>query len=157
MSTSVLIVEDEQSIRDILAELFEVEEGFTRAVASLVEAQQALGERTYDLIVTDIRLGGKRDGGLQVMAAAGMLSPDATVIVLTAFPDDDNRHASLRLGAAHFLQKPVDLATIADLAARHGVPTAMQPVVALVSSTGSAVEERRTGAPHRRRSSPHQQ
>lgn len=152
MSTSVLIVEDEQSIRDILAELFEVEEGFTRAVGSLVEAQQALAERTFDLIVTDIRLGGKRDGGLQVMAAAGMLSPDATVIVLTAFPDDDNRHASLRLGAAHFLQKPVDLATIADLAARHGVPTAMQPVVALAPSSGPAAEEQRTGGRAARRS-----
>jgi DNA-binding NtrC family response regulator len=129
MATSVLIVEDEQSIRDILAELFEIEGSSTRVVGTLADARQALGERTYDLIVTDIRLGGKRDGGLQVMAAAGMLSPDATVIVLTAFPDDDNRHASVRLGAAHFLEKPVDLATIADLAARHGVPTAMRPIV----------------------------
>ena len=129
MGTSVLIVEDEQSIRDILAELFEVEGSSVRAVETLGEARQALGEQRFHLIVTDIRLGGKRDGGLQVMAAAGMLSPDATVIVLTAFPDDDNRHASIRLGAAHFLEKPVDLATIADLAARHGVPTAMRPSV----------------------------
>ncbi|MFL5577675.1 MAG: response regulator [Gemmatimonadaceae bacterium] len=122
---SVLIVEDEQSIRDILAELFEVEGGCICAVGSLPEAQKALGERAFDLIVTDIRLGGKRDGGLQVMAAAGMLSPDATVIALTAFPDDDNRHASRRLGATYFLEKPVDLATIASLAARHGVPAAI--------------------------------
>jgi len=63
-----------------------------------------------------------------------MLSPDATVIALTAFPDDDNRHASLRLGATHFLEKPVDLATIADLAARYGVPTAMRPDVASTAS-----------------------
>ena len=127
MSPSVLIVEDEQSIRDILTELFECEGTRARAVATLPEAQHALSHDVYDLIVTDIRLGGQRDGGLQVMAAAGLLSPDATVIALTAFPDDDNRHASVRLGATHFLEKPVDLATIAALAAACGVPTAMTP------------------------------
>ena len=136
MNSSVLIIEDEQCIRDILAELFEVDGSTVRAVGSLASALQALSEQSYDLIVTDIRLGGKRDGGLQVMAAAGMLSPDATLIVLTAFPDDDNRHASLRLGAAHFLEKPVDLATIADLAARRGVPTAMIPVVTALTTLG---------------------
>lgn len=127
MSPSVLIVEDEQSIRDILAELFEGEDTHTHAVATLAEAQRALSHHVYDLIVTDIRLGGQRDGGLQVMAAAGMLSPDATVIALTAYPDDDNRHASVRLGATHFLEKPVDLETIAALAAACGVATAMTP------------------------------
>jgi len=95
----------------------------------LSEAQQALSSEPFDLIVTDIRLGGKRDGGLQVIAAAGLLSPDATVIVLTAYPDDDNRHASLRLGATHFLEKPVDLTTIASLAAQHGVASAIFPSV----------------------------
>ena len=71
--------------------------------------------------------GGRRDGGLQVMAAAGMLSPEASVIALTAFPDDDNRLASFRLGATHFLEKPVALERIAELAARAGVPTAFTP------------------------------
>ena len=126
---SVLIVEDEQSIRDILVELFEVDGTVPRSAGSLPEALSALAERTYHLVVTDIRLGGKRDGGLQVMATSGLLSPDATVIVLTAYPDEDNRHASLRLGATHFLQKPVDLSVIATLAAEVGVPTALFPDV----------------------------
>ena len=112
-------------------ELFEVEGTSTRAVATLADAKQALSTGSFDLIVTDIRLGGKRDGGLQAMAAAGLLSPDATVIVLTAYPDDDNRNASVRLGATHFLEKPVDLTTIASLAAQHGVATAIFPAVDL--------------------------
>ena len=98
-----------------------------RAAGTLGEALRALAERPYHFVVTDIRLGGKRDGGLQVMAAAGILAPDAVVVALTAYPDDDNRHASLRLGATHFLEKPVPLATIAQLAARHGVPSAIYP------------------------------
>ena len=124
-SPSVLIVEDEVCIRDVLVELFEVSGTVVRSAATLERAKAMLALQSYDLIVTDIRLGGQRNGGLQVMAAAGVLSPDATVIALTAFPDEDNRHASLRLGATHFLEKPVSLDRIAELAAGAGVPTAM--------------------------------
>ena len=125
---SVLLVEDEESIRESLVELFESDDVETVAASTVAEAQRCLGGRLVDLVVTDIRLGSKRDGGLQVMAAAGMLAADAPVIVLTAFPDEDNRLAAQRLGATHFLQKPVDLDIIARLAAAHGISTALIPV-----------------------------
>lgn len=121
---SVLIVEDEQSIRDILVELFEVDGNTVTSAELLPQALDRLRSQRFDLIVTDLRLGGKRDGGLQVMALAGMLSPEAMVLVLTAYPDDSNRQASFRLGALHFLEKPVDLATIAQHAETVGVKTA---------------------------------
>ena len=120
----VLVVEDEQSIRDILVELFEVEGNHITAVESLPEALEVLKTQSFDFIVTDLRLGGKRDGGLQVMAMAGMVCDGATVLVLTAYPDDSNRQASSRLGALHFLEKPADLHTIATLASEVGVGTA---------------------------------
>ncbi len=123
-SKAVLVVEDEHSIRDVLVELFDVEDNIVVAAELLPDALEKLRTQRFDLIVTDLRLAGKRDGGLQVMALAGMLSPDATVLVLTAYPDDSNRQASVRLGALHFLEKPVDLAIIADYAAIAGVPTA---------------------------------
>lgn len=124
LKKSVLVVEDEQSIRDILVELFDVESNDVVSAELLPDALEKLRARRFDLVVTDLRLGGKRDGGLQVMALAGMLSPDATVLVLTAYPDDSNRQASFRLGALHFLEKPVDLATIAQHAANADVRTA---------------------------------
>ena len=123
----VLIVEDEQCIRDVLVELFETDGVEVSAAASLDYAKWVLGRRTFDLVVTDIRLGGRRDGGLHVMASAAMLSPDAAIIALTAFPDDANRDASCRLGATHFVEKPVALERIAELAAQAGVPTAITP------------------------------
>jgi CheY-like chemotaxis protein len=121
---TVLIVEDEQSIRDILVELFDVEGNRVTAAELLPEAIEKLRVQHFDLIVTDLRLGGKRDGGLQVLAMAGMLSADATALVLTAYPDDSNRQAAFRLGAVHFLEKPVDLAVIAQHAALAQVQTA---------------------------------
>lgn len=123
---SVLIVEDEHSIRDVLVELFDVEGTHVESAATLDEAKRKLARTTFALIVTDLRLGGHRDGGLQVMAAAGVLSPDASVLALTAYPDSANREASFRLGATHFLEKPVSLDTLAELAAAVGVPTAMR-------------------------------
>jgi DNA-binding NtrC family response regulator len=95
-----------------------------RAALLADEAKRVLARDLFDLIVTDIRLGGRRDGGLKVMAAAGFLSPEATVIALSAYPDDADRQASFRLGATHFLEKPIARERLAGLAARAGVPTA---------------------------------
>lgn len=134
---TILVVEDEQSIRDILVELFEVEGNAVMSAELLPEALDLLRTQRFDLIVTDLRLGGKRDGGLQVMALSGMLSPDATVLVLTAYPDDSNRQASIRLGAVQFLEKPIDLATIAQHAAVAGVRTAFA-TAGSVGTTGAA-------------------
>lgn len=135
----VLIVEDEQSIRDILVELFDVEGNALVAASSLPEALEALRTKMFDFIVTDLRLGGKRDGGLQVMAMAGMVCHEATVLVLTAYPDDSNRQASNRLGALHFLEKPADLHTIATLANEAGVSTAFGASEANGATGASAV------------------
>ena len=98
--------------------------------ATLDDATRCLADQTYDLIVTDIRLGARRDGGLQVMAAAGLLAPDATILVLTAYPNDDIRHASMRLGATHFFGKPVDLSTLAAVARQAGVMTSIESAAA---------------------------
>jgi DNA-binding NtrC family response regulator len=133
----VLVVEDEQSIRDVLVELFEVEGNELVAAETLPQALEVLKTQSFDFIVTDLRLGGKRDGGLQVMAMAGMVSHEATVLVLTAYPDDANRQASNRLGALHFLEKPADLHTIATLANQAGVSTAFGASNAVASGSVS--------------------
>lgn len=128
MTKRVLIVEDEISIRESLVDLFTSDEVTVVAAATLAEAKQALfAQLPIDLIVTDLRLGGNRDGGLQVLAAAGLVHQATPVIVLTAYPDDDNRHASERLSATYFLEKPVDLSVISRLARDHGVSSALSP------------------------------
>ncbi|MDZ7631902.1 MAG: response regulator [Gemmatimonadaceae bacterium] len=116
------------SIRESLVDLFASDEVTVVAAATLAEAKAALfADQPIDLIVTDLRLGGNRDGGLQVLAAAGLVHQVTPVIVLTAYPDDDNRHASDRLNATYFLEKPVDLSVISKLARAHGVSSALSP------------------------------
>ena len=128
MPSHILIVEDEISIRESLVDLFASDDVTVVAAATLADAKIAIFSDTpFDLIVTDLRLGGNRDGGLQVLAAAGLVHQHTPVIVLTAFPDDDNRHASERLNATYFLEKPVDLSVISKLARDHGVSSALSP------------------------------
>jgi DNA-binding NtrC family response regulator len=128
VSKRVLIIEDEISIRESLVDLFTSDDVAAVSAATLAEAKEALfGDLAFDLIITDLRLGGHRDGGLQVLAAAGLVHSRTPVIVLTAYPDDDNRHASERLHATWFLEKPVDLSVIASLARECGVSSALSP------------------------------
>jgi DNA-binding NtrC family response regulator len=130
----ILIVEDEISIRESLVDLFASDEVMVVAAATLSEAKAALfSDQPLDLIITDLRLGGNRDGGLQILAAAGLVHQATPVIVLTAYPDDDNRHASDRLNAAYFLEKPVDLSVISKLARSHGVSSALSPTEGAVT------------------------
>jgi len=116
---AVLVAEDEESIRESLVELFE--ECAVTGAADLDAALRALRTRRFDLIVTDIRLGGRRDAGLQIIASSALLSPDAAVLAMTAYPDAAIRAATLRLGASCFLEKPVGLERVAAFAARYGV------------------------------------
>ena len=122
---SVLLVEDEPSIRESLVELFESDGVIAFTAGTSAEARRHLQDQPVDLVITDLRLGSQRDGGLQVLGAAGLLAADAGVVVLTAYPDEANRLAAQRLGATHFLQKPVDLDVIARIAGEHGIPTAL--------------------------------
>lgn len=136
MTKRILIIEDEISIRESLVDLFTSDEVSVVAAATLADAKTALfSQLPIDLIVTDLRLGGNRDGGLQILAAAGLVHQRTPVIVLTAYPDDDNRHAAERLNAAYFLEKPVDLAVISKLARDHGVSSALSPSDALADGS----------------------
>ena len=58
---SVLIVEDEQSIRDILVELFDVPESVVDSAATLGEAKSILAKRSFNLILSPHYDWGHRD------------------------------------------------------------------------------------------------
>jgi hypothetical protein len=124
----VLVVEDEQCIRDILAELFEVEGTETEAVGTLPDAQAALARRPFDLIVTDLRLGGKRNGG--AAGDGGVGDPVAGRCGDRAHRVPGRRQPP-RVHAARARRTSwrsrCDLRTIAELAAQAGVATALLP------------------------------
>src|SRR3954469_528389 len=101
---SILIADDEESIRHVLATLLG-ERGYeVRAVADGEEALRELSARDYDALVTDVRM--PRLNGLELVKAAQSASPETTVIVMSAYGSHDLAIEAMKAGAYDYLGKP---------------------------------------------------
>ena len=103
----VLIVDDEDDIRELL-ELSLLRLGLASdGAASLAEARRLLGEKRYRLCLTDMRL---PDGdGLELVHYIAENVRDLPVAVITAFGSMDNAVTALKAGAFDYLSKPVSI------------------------------------------------
>ncbi|HET7436529.1 MAG TPA: sigma-54 dependent transcriptional regulator [Thermoanaerobaculia bacterium] len=104
----LLIVEDKESLAQMLRETVEVE-GLEADIASTgSDAIRRLAEgRRYMAILTDLRLPGA--DGIAVLKQARESDPDAPVIVMTAYGTIENAVEAMKLGALDFVQKPIDV------------------------------------------------
>jgi two-component system response regulator PilR (NtrC family) len=109
----VLVVDDEADIRELL-ELTLVRMGLNvDQAAGIVEARAMLDARSYDLCLTDMRMG---DGdGLALVRHIGKLHGNVPVAVITAHGSTDNAIAALKAGAFDYLAKPVALEQLRTL------------------------------------------
>jgi two-component system response regulator PilR (NtrC family) len=104
---SILIVDDEQSMRDMLAILLKKEGLDVRTAGSRAEAARALSERTADLVLTDVRL---PDGdGIEVLRHVKAAAPETAVVVMTAYGTSETAVAARKLGAEAYILKPFDV------------------------------------------------
>lgn len=104
----ILIVDDEQTVRDVLAEYF-VEQGYQVSKASNgIEALRGLGESRPDLVLLDVRMPGI--DGIETLRRLRELAPGISVIMVTANDDVDLARDTLRLGALDYVAKPFDFA-----------------------------------------------
>jgi two-component system response regulator PilR (NtrC family) len=101
---SLLVVDDEQSMREFLEILF-TREG--HQVTSLGNAAAALGrveEGGVDLVLCDLRLGA--ESGLDVLRVVKERSPATEVVMITAFATAENAIQAMKLGAYDYVLKP---------------------------------------------------
>ncbi|HEY5579892.1 MAG TPA: sigma-54 dependent transcriptional regulator [Rhodoferax sp.] len=106
-SARVLVVDDEPDLRT-LYELTLLREGYrVETAANLAEALQHLGERRFDVVITDMRL---PDGlGLELIQQLRAQQRPERCVVITAYGSAENAVESLKAGAFDYLTKPVDL------------------------------------------------
>jgi two-component system response regulator PilR (NtrC family) len=106
-SSTVLVVDDEADIRELL-ELSLLRMGLgVEAVGSVAEAKKSLASRTFSLCLTDMRL---PDGeGIELVRHIGAHCGDLPVAVITAFGSAENAVAALKSGAFDYLTKPLSL------------------------------------------------
>ncbi|MFN7986077.1 MAG: sigma-54 dependent transcriptional regulator [Thermoanaerobaculia bacterium] len=118
MAAEILLVEDRESLRSMLAETLGREGYGVEAVATGDEAVRRLVEgRRYALVLTDLKLPGA--DGLAVLEAA--LASDAAlpVVLLTGYGSVETAVTAMKKGAADFLGKPVDVDLLLLLVKRH--------------------------------------
>jgi DNA-binding NtrC family response regulator len=107
MSSSILIVEDDQALRDLLRDELDAEGYDVHAVDGLTEARQALAEQRLDLVITDLKL---PDGsGQDLLAAVADHHARPACLMITAFGSVQDAVAALKRGADDFLTKPLDM------------------------------------------------
>jgi two-component system response regulator PilR (NtrC family) len=105
MPTKILLVEDEQLLRESLAQLL-TEEGFEVVQAGDGKAgYDAALAQSFDLVLTDIRM--PVMDGVTLLKQLQTVIPQTPVIVITAFGTVESAVTAMRSGAADYLLKPV--------------------------------------------------
>ena len=103
----ILIIEDDEEMRSLLEDVLD-EEGFkTESASNGSEGLRKLSKESFDLILTDIRMPGLT--GLDILPVIKRLQPEASVIVITAFGNEEIHRRSVEKGAAGYLEKPIHM------------------------------------------------
>ena len=110
MSERILIVEDEATLRTNIQRYLTKLEHEAHAVGSGDEALALLGERSFDVVLTDLRLPGA--DGLAILDHARAVSPESVVLIMTAYASLSSAVEALRRGAHDYLLKPISLAAL---------------------------------------------
>ncbi len=104
---TILTIDDEENIRNGLADNFELEGYDVKQAASGEEGLKLIAEGGIDLVITDLRMDGI--SGSEVVKKVTSEHPGIPIIVLTGHGSIDDATAALKAGAFDFLTKPLDL------------------------------------------------
>ena len=105
--TSILVVDDELSMREFLKILLE-KEGYQVTTAADGKTALALAEtHVFDLVISDIRMPGM--SGLDLLVRLKQLQTEIGVILITAFASPDDAVAAMKNGAFDYITKPFNV------------------------------------------------
>lgn len=104
---SVLIVDDERSMRDFLKILLEKEGHEVTTADSGASALKTLEKQSVDVIVSDIRMPGMT--GIELLETVKEHSPELPIIMITAFASPDDAVLAMKNGAFDYISKPFNV------------------------------------------------
>jgi len=108
MSTStILIVDDEASQREILAGYLKKKQHRIIQACSAAEALSLLTKNSIDILLTDLKMPDKT--GLDLLKEVKVRTPEVVVVLMTAFGTIEGAVDAMREGAYDYLNKPIDL------------------------------------------------
>jgi FixJ family two-component response regulator len=103
---AILVVDDEQAIRELLVRLLQSAGHRVRAVGSAREAHAALKESPVSLLITDVKL--PDQDGIALLQQACDLDHRMMGLVMTGYGTVDLAVQAMKAGAAEFLMKPFE-------------------------------------------------
>ena len=124
----ILVVDDEVSHAEAVAEGLSRLKHNCQQAHSGTEAIARLEQQHFDVIVTDLVLGGEHDG-LAVLAVARKRSPGTEVILITAHSSVATCRSALQDGAFDYIEKPLDLDELRAVVQRASERTAQQRLI----------------------------
>ena len=112
----VLVVDDEASIRDLLAKTLALAEYDVDLAFDGRTALDRLRTAPYDLLITDLKMPGV--DGLTVIREARRLKTDLPVIIITGFSNEASAIEAVNLGVSGYLTKPFRVPRVLAVAAK---------------------------------------
>jgi NtrC-family two-component system response regulator AlgB len=107
---SVLLVDDEPNIVKTVKIGLEAAGFEVTAFLNPLQAVDAMRDHVFDLALIDLKMG--PIDGLQLLKEARQLSPETTVVIMTAHGSIDSAVEAMKLGAHDYLQKPFEFAEL---------------------------------------------
>ena len=118
MSLDILVVDDEQDIRELVAGVLEDEGYETRAAGDSDAALEAISSRRPSLVLLDVWLQGSRLDGLDLLDEIKRRDPSIPVLVISGHGNLDTAVAAIRRGAVDFIEKPFNADRLLLMVAR---------------------------------------
>jgi DNA-binding NtrC family response regulator len=103
---SILIVDDEESVRNSLFDWFTDDDFFVKSAEHAKQALTILESESFDIILADLKMPGM--DGLEMLKRIKMLNKESIVIIMTAFATVDTAVKALKEGAYDYVTKPFD-------------------------------------------------
>lgn len=113
---TILIVDDEYSVRDSLYQWFRKDGFEVMAAANASEALKTLQDHRFDVVLLDIKMPGM--DGMELLDHIRRIDAEAAVIMLTAFASVDTAVRALKQGAFDYVNKPIDPDELSHLVRR---------------------------------------
>ena len=107
MATTVLVIDDEKSIRSSIKEILEYEKMEVLEAQDGSEGLRAIKDQEIDLVLCDIKM--PKMDGTDVLDGLMMLKPEVPIIMISGHGSIETAVDALKKGAFDFIEKPIDL------------------------------------------------
>jgi excisionase family DNA binding protein len=115
-SPRVLVADDEESIRELLAQTLALAQYQVRTVPDGQAAVDLLRAEPFDLLITDLRMPGL--DGLALIREARRLYAHLPIVIITGFSTEASAIEAINLGVAGYLTKPFRVTKVLAVAAQ---------------------------------------